>query len=158
MLIYEKLVDGIFLVYSNSQFWFKCQGILIKNKNLGDILIDCNCYYKKELRNLLENQIEAYFVSHVHLDHVYNLHLYEEFNPKIKIYCPIPEDEYLRDFNTFLRDNGTLDFGIGDNFKKGIVEPAELINHIIKSGSELTNLILRVDRIISAKGSGPAGL
>ena len=49
----------------------------------------------------------------------------------------------------------TITNTIGDNFKKGIVEPAELINHIIKSGSELTNLILRVDRIISAKGSMP---
>lgn len=46
----------------------------------------------------------------------------------------------------------TITSTIGDNFKKGIVEPAELINHIIKSGSELANLILRVDRIISAKG------
>ena len=42
---------------------------------------------------------------------------------------------------------------IGDNFKKGIIEPAELLNHIIKSGSELANLILRIDRIISAKGT-----
>lgn len=49
----------------------------------------------------------------------------------------------------------TITNTIGDNFKKGIVEPAELINHIIKSGSELANLILRVDRIISAKGSKP---
>ena len=47
----------------------------------------------------------------------------------------------------------TITNTIGDNFEKGIVEPAELINHIIKSGSELANLILRVDRIISAKGS-----
>ena len=52
----------------------------------------------------------------------------------------------------------TITNTIGDNYKKGIVEPAELINHIIKSGSELANLILRVDRIISAKGSKPAGL
>jgi thermosome len=52
----------------------------------------------------------------------------------------------------------TITNSIGDNFKKGIVEPAELINHIIKSGSELANLILRVDRIISAKGSKPEGL
>jgi len=52
----------------------------------------------------------------------------------------------------------TITNTIGDNYKKGIVEPAELINHIIKSGSELANLILRVDRIISAKGSRPAGL
>lgn len=51
----------------------------------------------------------------------------------------------------------TITNTIGDNFQRGIVEPAALINHIIKSGSELANLILRVDRIISAKGSGPAG-
>ena len=45
---------------------------------------------------------------------------------------------------------------IGDNFKKGIIEPAELIIHLLKSGSELANLILRVDRIITAKsGGGP---
>ena len=49
----------------------------------------------------------------------------------------------------------TITNTIGDNFKKGIVEPAALVNHIIKSGSELANLILRVDRIISAKGSSP---
>ncbi len=78
MLIYEKLVDGIFLVYSDSQFWFKCNGILIKNKNMGDIQID----------------------------------------PKIKIYCPIPENDYLKDFNKFIKANGTLDFGIGDEFKR----------------------------------------
>ena len=52
----------------------------------------------------------------------------------------------------------TITNTIGDNFQKGIVEPAELINHIIKSGSELANLILRVDRIISAKGSKPPGM
>jgi len=47
----------------------------------------------------------------------------------------------------------TITNTIEDNFLKGIVEPAELIIHIIKSGSELANLILRIDRIISAKGS-----
>jgi thermosome len=52
----------------------------------------------------------------------------------------------------------TITNTIADNFKKGIVEPAELVNHIIKSGSELANLILRIDRIISAKGSKPPGL
>ena len=118
MLIYEKIVDDIFLIRSDSSFWFKCQGIVIKNKNSGNILIDCNCFYKNEIENLLKDKTEAYFVSHVHLDHVYNLHYYEEFNPNIKIYCPIPENEYLEDFNNFVRDNGTLTFGIGDDFKK----------------------------------------
>lgn len=46
----------------------------------------------------------------------------------------------------------TIDSSLGDNLKKGIIEPAELLIHIIKSGSELANLILRIDRIISAKG------
>jgi len=117
MLIYEKIVDDIFQIRSDSSFWFKCQGIVIKDKNSGNILIDCNCFYKNEIENLLKDKTEAYFVSHVHLDHVYNLHYYEEFNPNIKIYCPIPENEYLTDFNNFVRDNGTLEFGIGDQFK-----------------------------------------
>ena len=52
----------------------------------------------------------------------------------------------------------TITNTIGDNFKRGIVEPAELLNHIIKSGSELSNLILRIDRIISAKGAKKGGL
>ena len=52
----------------------------------------------------------------------------------------------------------TITNTIGDNFKKGIVEPAELLIHIIKSGNELANLILRIDRIISSKGSKPGGM
>ena len=49
----------------------------------------------------------------------------------------------------------TLTNTIGNNLEKGIVEPAALLQHILKSGSELANLILRVDRIISAKSSAP---
>ena len=52
----------------------------------------------------------------------------------------------------------TISNSIQDNFEKGIVEPAALINHIVKAGSELANLILRVDRIISAKGTSPMGM
>jgi thermosome len=52
----------------------------------------------------------------------------------------------------------TISNTIGNNFDKGIIEPAALVNHVIKAGSELANLILRVDRIISSKGSKPPGL
>ncbi|MBY9015891.1 MAG: thermosome subunit [Candidatus Lokiarchaeota archaeon] len=52
----------------------------------------------------------------------------------------------------------TITNEIGDNFEKGIIEPAALVKHVIKAGSELANLILRVDRIISAQGSRPSGL
>jgi glyoxylase-like metal-dependent hydrolase (beta-lactamase superfamily II) len=159
MLIYEKVIDGIFLVYSDSQFWFKCNGILIKNKNSGNILIDCNCFYKNEIKELMNDKIEAYFVSHVHLDHVYNLHFYEEFDPKIKIYCPIPENNYLRDFNNFVKDNGTFDYGIGDNFKKFAFDELKFkeLKYVIgfNSGTEFKfkNLILKT---IPIPGHSPA--
>ncbi len=52
----------------------------------------------------------------------------------------------------------TITNTIEDNYNKGIVEPAELVNHIIKSGSELANLILRIDRIINSKGSKSPGM
>ena len=49
MLTYEKLVEGIFLVKSDYNFTWKCDGILIKNVvNSGNILIDCN-FKKREL-------------------------------------------------------------------------------------------------------------
>ncbi len=52
----------------------------------------------------------------------------------------------------------TINNVVGDNYKAGIVEPAELVKYIIKAGSELANLILRVDRIINAKGKGKGGM
>jgi chaperonin GroEL (HSP60 family) len=51
----------------------------------------------------------------------------------------------------------TITNTIGNNWEKGIIEPAELIRHIIKSGTELANLIMRVDRIISAKSAKRGG-
>ncbi len=51
----------------------------------------------------------------------------------------------------------TITNTIGDNFQRGIVEPAELITYLIKSGSELANLILRVDRIIRASSAAESG-
>ncbi len=118
MLKQKKIVDGIFLVYSDTKFWFKCGGILIKNDISGDILIDCNCFLEEEVKALLKNKIDSYFVSHMHLDHTYNLHFYEEHNSNIKIYCPIPENEYLTDFNTFLEDTGINESGLGELYRK----------------------------------------
>jgi len=51
----------------------------------------------------------------------------------------------------------TITNTIGNNWERGIIEPAELIKHMIKSGAELANLILRVDRIISAKNAAKGG-
>ncbi|MFX1238682.1 MAG: thermosome subunit beta [Promethearchaeota archaeon] len=51
----------------------------------------------------------------------------------------------------------TIENSIQDNYKKGIVEPSALIKHIMKTGTELANLILRVDRIIAAKNAAKDG-
>ncbi|MFX1399565.1 MAG: TCP-1/cpn60 chaperonin family protein, partial [Promethearchaeota archaeon] len=51
----------------------------------------------------------------------------------------------------------TITNTIGDNFVRGIVEPAALITHLIKSSSELANLVLRVDRIIKASNAAKSG-
>lgn len=52
----------------------------------------------------------------------------------------------------------TIENKIGNNYQKGIIEPAALIEHILKSGTELASLVLRVDRMISAKGAGGGGM
>jgi thermosome len=51
----------------------------------------------------------------------------------------------------------TITNTIGNNLDKGIVEPGELIIHLLKSGSELANLILRVDRMIRASNAAKSG-
>ncbi|MHA1274313.1 MAG: thermosome subunit beta [Promethearchaeota archaeon] len=51
----------------------------------------------------------------------------------------------------------TLKGEIGNNFERGIIEPAELVKSIIKSATELANLILRVDKIVIARNAGKHG-
>ena len=51
----------------------------------------------------------------------------------------------------------TITNTIGNNFEKGIVEPAALIIHLLKSGSELANLVLRIDRIIKTSNAAKTG-
>ncbi|MBY8983668.1 MAG: MBL fold metallo-hydrolase [Candidatus Lokiarchaeota archaeon] len=129
MLDYEKLEEGIFLVRSNSIFGTSCNGILIKNvENSGNILIDCN-FHENELQELsesLKNNIKSYFVSHTHLDHISNIHFYEDHG--FKIYCPIPEDRYLKDMNIFMKENGMVDCEVDNIFSNIIYEELNFKN------------------------------
>ncbi|MHA1884262.1 MAG: MBL fold metallo-hydrolase [Promethearchaeota archaeon] len=129
MLTYEKLEVGVFLVKSASFFSDTCNGIFIKNSdNSGNILIDCN-FQKSELKELLDKlnyNIAAYFASHTHLDHVSNINFYEDHG--IEIYCPIPEDRYLKDMDVFIRENGMTDFGVDEIFRKIIYEELNFKN------------------------------
>ncbi len=121
MLTFEKLEKGIYLVRSDYQFTWKCDGILIKNvANSGNILIDCN-FKKRELTQLLkelDDKIDAYFATHVHLDHVNYIHHLEKLKPDVKIYCPIPEHEYLLDIDNFIKANGAIDYGVAESIKE----------------------------------------
>jgi len=121
MLTYEKLVEGIFLIKSDYKFTWKCDGILIKDvANSGNILIDCN-FKKRELLQLfkeLDGKVEAYFATHVHLDHTNFLHHLEKLKPDVKIYCPIPEHEYLLDIDNFIKANGAIDYGVAESIKE----------------------------------------
>ena len=46
---------------------------------------------------------------------------------------------------------------IGDNYKKGIIEPTVVKEQLFKSATELATLILRIDEMISAKQHGMPG-
>ena len=115
MLTYEKLEKGIFLLRSDSLI---SNGILVKNvESSRNILIDCN-FNQDEIQTLndsLSNGIFAHYSSHTHLDHVSNLHFYEDLG--IKIYCPVPEERYLKDMNIFLKENGMVDCGVDNIFR-----------------------------------------
>jgi len=117
MLHYKKIEEGIFLVKSDVNFPWKCNGIVAQTQGGENILIDCN-FTAKEIDSLLQKmgpRVAAYFASHVHMDHVNNIKNYETLG--IKIYCPIPEDRYLLHIDTFLRENGAADYGLLDQFK-----------------------------------------
>ncbi|MHA2268428.1 MAG: MBL fold metallo-hydrolase, partial [Promethearchaeota archaeon] len=126
---YEKLEKGIFLLRSNSSFGPICNGILVKNvENSKNILIDCN-FTLDEILNLndsLDDGIHIHYSSHTHLDHVSNLHFYE--NLGVRIYCPIPEDRYLKDMNIFMEENGMTEYGIDDIFLKEIYQRLKFKN------------------------------
>ena len=94
----------------------------------GDILIDGN-FSRNEIKRIntdLRAEIKTFFVSHTHLDHVSNIHFYE--NPTTKIFCPLPEDRYLKNMNIFLKENGMVDFGVDNVFRDLIYKGFEFKN------------------------------
>lgn len=123
MLQFKKLAENIYRVASDSPVHWKCNGIMVKgNENSGNILIDCNFQNEeiKELYTMLDNKIDAYFVTHVHIDHVNNLHNYDAYD--IPIYCPTPEDAYLRNIVKLIDDCGSNDLKLDFQMKAFICD------------------------------------
>lgn len=120
MLIYEELQQGIYLVRSDTPIPMQnCNGILIENVNdSGNILIDCNFSMEENesLYKRLHNKIDAYFISHVHFDHVRSIKFYESLN--VPIYCPTPEDELILNTHRLHDEFGTTDHMRNDSIVK----------------------------------------
>ncbi|MFX0101707.1 MAG: MBL fold metallo-hydrolase [Candidatus Hodarchaeota archaeon] len=116
MLKTEKITEHVFLVSSNTKDHFKCNGIVITNVEGGKVvMIDCN-FQEQDVLELFEkfgNDV-IYFISHVHLDHVQDVHVYEKHN--IPIYCPVPEHEYIKNIEQFMEYNGAVDHGVDKIF------------------------------------------
>ncbi len=113
MLHYAKLTETIDLAWSDRTVPWKCNGLVIRGKT-GNVLIDCN-FSDDEIEDLIKRipgTILAYFVTHMHIDHVNNLHFWEKYH--IPIHCPVPEDGYLRDFKSLLDDSGSTSYGTND--------------------------------------------
>ncbi len=111
MLGFEKISEGISLVRTHSPRKWQCSGLAVSGKD-GCVLIDCN-FEKDEAAELFEFlgvRVDAYFISHFHLDHANNIKTIEAAG--IPIYCPRPEDAFTLELDRFLAANGSYDYGV----------------------------------------------
>ena len=116
MIHEKKLTKSVTMVWSDADVPWKCNGLVIRGDDEA-ILVDCN-YKETEINQLLESiavPVTMYLVSHMHLDHVNNLH--EWSGHDIPLLCPIPEDSYLRDFNNLLKYSGSTGYGTDEEMK-----------------------------------------
>lgn len=121
MVITQKLIENVYLITPEDKFSWICNGILIVDANDGqNVLIDCNLKRRdfKALFKEFNGDFKTYYISHVHLDHVNNVHYFEKLVPEARIYCPIPEHEYMLDIQKFIETNGAQQYGVGEPLKK----------------------------------------
>jgi glyoxylase-like metal-dependent hydrolase (beta-lactamase superfamily II) len=117
MIVFKKINDWVTMAESDKVDKFKCNGLIIQTGKQS-ILIDCN-FDKDEIGEIIEyakTPINAYFATHMHIDHVNNLGVIEDLG--IKTYAPCPENEYLKDLNLFLEKSGTIEKGVDKELKK----------------------------------------
>lgn len=139
------LTESVTMVWSDADVPWKCNGLVIKNENEA-ILIDCN-YNKDEIDQLLEAievPVRSYLVSHMHLDHVNNLHKWNGYG--VPLLCPVPEDSYLRDFSNLLKFSGSTGYGTDEEMKlftfkiQGFREIKDIQGYLPGSVFELTGV------------------
>ncbi len=116
MLSFEPLTESVEMAWSDKPVPWKCNGLIVRGEG-GVVLIDCN-FTDEEIGQLMERtgeSISGYFVTHMHIDHVNNLHLWEARG--VPIHCPRPEDDFLRDFRNLLRASGSTAFGMDESMR-----------------------------------------
>ncbi|MDM8537586.1 MBL fold metallo-hydrolase [Desulfobacterales bacterium HSG17] len=128
MLTIKKITTGVHLVCSDSNMPWKCNGLLIRSDNGRVVLIDCN-FDDEELKELFvyaNRKPERYYITHVHVDHVINVHRIETQN--IPIYCPKPEDRYIVNGELFMEESGAPQYRVLEEMKSFLFDFAGFKN------------------------------
>jgi glyoxylase-like metal-dependent hydrolase (beta-lactamase superfamily II) len=103
MLMWKKLIDGVYLVKEKSNRVNKLNSLVIhKNENAQPVLIDAN--YPFDAIDELYSQINSAKIllfSHGHLDHSAHAFYHQE-KYKTPLFCPFQEKHYLTDLDKLM--------------------------------------------------------
>lgn len=116
MLIFQKITSNLHLVSTDTATPWKCNGLVVQPDNSKPIWIDCN-YKDQELNQLIEfsGMPQRYFITHVHIDHVNNIHGVESLG--LPVYCPEPEVKYIVDGELLMEHSGAPFYGLLEPMK-----------------------------------------
>ncbi|MCP3922418.1 MAG: MBL fold metallo-hydrolase [Desulfobacterales bacterium] len=117
MLEFQEVTPKVHLVKSDIDTPWKCNGLIVKTEKGRSVLIDCN-YGDAELDQIMDFVGEKpvqYFITHVHIDHVTNVHRIESRG--IPVYCPEPEDMYIVSGELLMEHSGAPRYGLLEGMK-----------------------------------------
>ncbi len=92
-----------------------CHGVVLETGDSGTVFIDCNFpeILLKPLLKSLGNKLEAYFVTHFHMDHTAHVHLIEE-STTTKIFMPKQESHIITDLDHLIEFAGIDKAGLAN--------------------------------------------
>lgn len=117
MLTFKKITENVFLASSDKKTPWKCHGLIIKGSDGKSVFIDCN-FEDDELKELIDfagSKPQRYYITHVHVDHVTNVHRIEKLG--IPVFCPVPEDKYIVDGERLMAESGAPRYNLFDEMK-----------------------------------------
>jgi glyoxylase-like metal-dependent hydrolase (beta-lactamase superfamily II) len=127
MIKFQKITSNLHLVSTDTVTPWKCNGLVVKPDNGDAIWIDCN-YKSDELDQLIEfsGMPERYFITHVHMDHVNNVHNIESLG--IPVYCPELEVKYIINGKLLMEHSGASLYNVLEPMKSFLFTTAGFKN------------------------------